>query len=64
MGADPPTRRGDAGWGQIRLIIDPGTGTVLAEESWFLGSDRSSATLMSFTLVLRTGYTNDAAPTT
>jgi hypothetical protein len=62
------TRRGDAGWGQIRLIIDPGTGTVLAEESWFLGSadsaDRSSATLMSFTLVLRTGYTNDAAPTT
>ncbi|GAA0924676.1 CU044_5270 family protein [Virgisporangium aurantiacum] len=58
------TRRGDAGWGQIRLIIDQGTGSVLAEESWFLGSDRSSATLMSFTLVLRTGYTNDAAPTT
>ena len=59
------TRRGDAGLGQIRLIIDPGTGTVLAEESWFLGNDRNagSGTLMSFTLILRTGYTNDAAPT-
>ena len=60
------TRRGDAGWGQLRLVIDPGTGTVLAEESWFLGKtgNAGSGTLMSFTLVLRTGYTNDAAPTT
>lgn len=59
------TRRGDAGWGQLRLVIDPGTGTVLAEESWFLGkaANAGSGTLMSFTLVLRTGYTNDAAPT-
>jgi hypothetical protein len=60
------TRRGDAGWGQLRLVIDPGTGTVLAEESWFLGKagNAGSGTLMSFTFVLRTGYTNDAAPTT
>jgi hypothetical protein len=59
------TRRGDGGWGQLRLVIDPGTGAVLAEESWFLGSVErgDSATLMSWTLILRTGYTNDAPPT-
>ena len=56
------TRRGDAGWGQIRLIIDPATGRVLSEESWFLGTDRSSATLMRFELILRDGYTDDAPP--
>jgi hypothetical protein len=56
------TRRNDSGWGQIRLIVDPTTGTVLAQESWYLGVDRTGSTLRSWTLVLRNGYTDDDPP--
>ncbi|GAB3828097.1 CU044_5270 family protein [Dactylosporangium cerinum] len=60
------TRRGDGGWGQQRLIVDPGTGRALAQESWFLGSAATPAgpgTLMSWTVYVRAGFTDEAAPT-
>ncbi|MEV4513578.1 CU044_5270 family protein [Dactylosporangium sp. NPDC049525] len=60
------TRRGDGGWGQQRLIVDPGTGRALAQESWFLGSGGAAAatgTLMSWTVQVSSRYTDDAAPT-
>ncbi|MFC4037231.1 CU044_5270 family protein [Dactylosporangium siamense] len=60
------TRRGDGGWGQQRLIVDPGTGRALAQESWFLGSAATPTalgTLMSWTVHVRAGFTDDAAPT-
>jgi hypothetical protein len=60
------TRRGDGGWGQQRLIVEPRTGPALARESWFLGTGATLAatgTLMSWTVQVRAGYTDDAAPT-
>jgi hypothetical protein len=56
------TRRGDGGWAQSRLIVDPRTGQALAQERWFYGSGASAAktgTLMGYTLVISTRYTND-----
>ncbi|MDG6103082.1 CU044_5270 family protein [Dactylosporangium aurantiacum] len=60
------TRRGDGGWGQQRLIVDPATGLALAQESWFLGAavaPAATGTLMSWTVAVRAGYTDDPAPT-
>jgi hypothetical protein len=60
------TRRGDGGWGQQRLIVDPSTGRALAQESWFFGSGGAPAatgTLMSWTVQVSVRYTDDAAPT-
>jgi hypothetical protein len=60
------TRKGDGGWGQTRLIIDPRTGQPLADESWYLGNGKSAAStgqLMSYGLVLSAGFRNDAPPT-
>jgi hypothetical protein len=57
------TRKGDSGrWNQTRLIIDPGTGRALAEESWDLGKDKSGGRLLSYTLLLRAGFSDGPAP--
>jgi hypothetical protein len=58
-------RRGDGGWVQRRLIIDPGSGESLADESWSYGAGAQpakSGKLMSYTLVLDTRYTDDEPP--
>ncbi|WP_327003669.1 CU044_5270 family protein [Dactylosporangium sp. NBC_01737] len=60
------TRRGDGGWGQQRLIVDPGTGRALAQESWFFGSGGAPAAtgmLMSWTVQVSARYTDEDAPT-
>jgi len=60
-------RKGDGGsWVQTRLIVDPGTGQALAQESWNLGKGKSAGTtgqLMSYELVLSAGFRDDAPPT-
>ncbi|MGS2618429.1 CU044_5270 family protein [Micromonospora sp. LZ34] len=58
------TRRGDGGnLVQIRLIVDPGTGQALAEESWDLGgSGAAPGKLARYTLVRSAGWTDEAPP--
>jgi hypothetical protein len=66
-------RKGDSGhWSQIRVIIEPGTGQPLADESWDLGADKKGAgkkgagkkggELLSYHLVIGSRYTDDAPP--
>jgi hypothetical protein len=55
------TRRGDGGVGQQRLVIDAATGHALAVESWHLAGPGGD-TLMSWTVQLCDGYTDDAPP--
>jgi hypothetical protein len=58
------TRKGDGGsWQQTRLIIDPGTGRALAQESWDLGKDRSGGELTGYTLLLNAGFSDGTPPT-
>ncbi|NES14210.1 MULTISPECIES: CU044_5270 family protein [Micromonospora] len=51
------TRRGDGGLAQLRLVVDPGTGLALAQESWDAGTGR----LLSYQAVVDATWT-DAAP--
>jgi len=58
-------RKGDSGnWVQPRLIIDPGTGQPLAQESWRLGPGKAAATgeLLGYTLMTGFRYTDEAPP--
>ncbi|MEJ3749227.1 CU044_5270 family protein [Actinomycetes bacterium KLBMP 9797] len=59
-------RKGDGGhWSQSRLIIDPRTGQVLADESWDLGPGKAPAAtgkLLSYTLVTSVRYTDEEPP--
>jgi hypothetical protein len=59
-------RKGDSGnWAQPRLIIDPGTGEPLAQESWQLGPGKAPAAtgeLLGYTLVTGYRYTDEAPP--
>ncbi|MET7418903.1 hypothetical protein [Dactylosporangium sp. NPDC005555] len=56
------TRRGDGGdLGQQHLIVDAANGRALALESWSIPAN-GPGTLMSWTVQIRSGFTDDTPP--
>jgi len=54
---------GGGHWSQIRVIIEPGTGQPLADESWDLGRGKKTGELIGYRLVVASRYTDQAPPT-